>query len=726
MNGLMKMFSTVRGDALGGLMAGILSLPMTIPLGALALAPLGPDYISLGVLAGFHASIVSGFVAALAGGCKLQISGPRASVSLITAVAIETVLRQGADRHDAMIVGFIVVFLVGVLQVLFGIFRLGQIAKYIPYPVLSGFTNGVAILIILGQIASVAGLSATMRWTEIARHGAEISPGSIAVALATMAMMKFGSRITKRLPAIVLAFFIGIALDQLLRLILGQEALGPLVGNLHGSLPRPEAVAQAMSLSWPVPTLRWLGMLAPTIMVLALVGSTESLLSAAAIDQATHERHSSNRELIGQGLSNMIGACFGSVPSTGAPMRGITSYQAGARSRMAGAIHSLAMLALLVGGSRVLALLPFSVMGAIMIMIGVSMTDFYAFSLARRRGRAYLADACVVALVTLVTVFINIAFAVLCGAILALVLFASRISGSVNYQVIDRTQSRSLIQRTLKAEEILSREGRRIVVLNMTGPLFFGTVNRLRDTVESLEERQPLVVVLDLRNVTYIDISGAKALTQIGRTLKQKNRRLFLAGVAAGHWRQEFILSTRVDEVIPRGSLYPDVESAMAAAEDLICGSTGGGEPMEITLDEMEALNGLGPVDIDHLSRMLVRAAHEPGEVVFRNGENGDGIYLLAAGQIEITAPSENGSPPLRLATIAAGNVFGEMALLDGKPRSANAVAMTQSVTYFLSNTNFMALDGQRPAVAVNILLNMGRELSERLRYSNARMVSQF
>lgn len=718
--------SRLKGDIMGGLVVAILSLPMTIPLGALALSPLGPDFIKTGVSAGFHASIIAGIVAALAGGSRLQISGPRASISLLASSAVGTALSAGCTSQQALTLVYVVLLLAGCLQVVFGLAKFGRALRYLPYPVLGGFMNGVAVLIILGQLAAAAGLPASTRWTHIMAHRADICLPAILVTMATMAAMYFGPRLTKKVPAIIIAFVLGVLLDYSLRLILGNAATGPLVGLLGEGFLMPNVFGDALALPWNGPAAGWLLALAPTILVLALVASLESLLSAAAIDTAIGDRHNSNRELLGQGLSNIVSAGFGGVPSTGAPIRGIASYNAGGRTRMAGVFHSLALLALLMWGKPLLAALPYSVMAGVMIMIAISMIDKWTFTLARRNNKLFIADCSVVVLVAALTIFANLAIAVLSGVALTLVMFMLRMSRPLVNRIMDRTQIKSLKQRSIKLENFLSDEGHSIVILELKGPLFFGTAEQLRDEMDRLEARAPKVIILDFQGVTYLDLSGGRILRQIGLTQKQKKRHLYLSGIKENSPRRAWLTAADVTTTIPPANLFPLLEPALEAAEELISSGVAAGEDKEIALTDLEVLSGLTPDDHAYLARILKRNQYSTGQRIFCKGQDGDGLYLLVSGLVEIILPAGKDESSLRLGTLAPGTIFGEMALLEGKSRSADTVALAPTVAYLLSNADYALLQKERPSAAVRLLQNIGIELSARLRFANSRLLNDF
>ena len=248
--------SALSGDVVAGIVVAILSLPMTIPLGVLALSPLGPDYRTVGVIAGFHSSIFAGFVSALTGGSALQISGPRASVSFIMAAAIALALKDpqlanlGMSKEAAALgLGFVVVALAGLVQIAMGLLKIGRAIKFVPYPVLSGFTNGVGALILLGQLPAALGLTESLHWDNWQQILSGALPAAAAVSLVTILAMWGAPKVTKTIPPIIVALIAGLVFDQVLRAVLGPERLGPVVGAIDGGLPKPLAFFLP---PWPV------------------------------------------------------------------------------------------------------------------------------------------------------------------------------------------------------------------------------------------------------------------------------------------------------------------------------------------------------------------------------------------------------------------------------------------------------------------------------------------
>ncbi len=708
------------GDLRGALVSSLVALPFSLPLGALAFAPLGPEYLSVGVVAGLLSSIITNGISALAGGNVLQISGPRASTTLIMAGLLTALLSQGAGREQALVLALLCLFLSGILQISFGLVRLGSAARYVPYPVFAGFVNGVGLAVILGQLAASLGMPATISWTDLARHVDAIQLGACLVTLTTIVAMIVLPRVTTKIPPIIGALAIGTGAHHLLRLVWGDGRMGAVVLLPPAELPSLGVVSQMLDLTGA--DLRILGAVLPAVFILAAVGSLESVMSSAAIDAKTGNRSNANRELWGQGLANCVGACFGAAPSTGSPNRGLASFQSGGCTRVAAFLHSVALFCLFMWGVGCLALLPYAALAGIMIMVGWAMIDGASLRLARLHGGSFLGDCATMVLVAGLSILVNLAFAVFVGLFITIILFLVKMSRPIVQQWRDRTMVRSRNVRSLAEEAILAGRREDIAIVSLDGPLFFATTARLREDIEQ-GRAAARTLVLDLRRVRDIDVSGARMLRQIQQDLRKDKCDLLLAGLPADDPRSLYLAQAGILQDFAPDRFVETIDHAIELAEDSILG--GHVEPTDFSLRDFGILRGLDETALDQVRSRLETCDFAPGTQIFRAGDTGDGVHLITRGMVDVVIDGPGARSLLRLATFKPGTIFGEMALLTKQPRSATAMARTEVGTLFISNDAFEMLAKNEPAISNRLLMNLGTELAERLRLTNAALQAQ-
>ena len=333
----------------------------------------------------------------------------------------------------------------------------------------------------------------------------------------------------------------------------------------------------------------------------------ESLLSAATLDSVVKSRHDGDRELVGQGLGNMVAACFGSVPSTGAPARGLASYNVGGRSRRAGMIHSLILFAALMWGNFVLTVIPYSVMAGIMIMIGLSLTDAWIIRLLRKGGRAFLSDFLIVVAVAGVSLFVDLAVAVVVGVAFAVILFFYRMSRSIVRRVFDRSLGKSRRIRSVGVEDVLAEESNRIIVIELDGPIFFGTSAFLREEFTRVVRTRPRVVILNAAAVSHIDLSGIRILQDIGRSYLADGCDVFISGIYPNAGRIKWLRKTGLSDFIPEHNWFASMTLAMEAAENLIVSERGMDVAAPVQLAEMDFVKGMSPLVVDIIRGFLER-----------------------------------------------------------------------------------------------------------------------
>lgn len=709
----------LRGEAAGGLASAIPGLVHALTLGVLAFAPLGPEHVEVAIRAGFAAAIFGGIAATALSGTPLPATGPRASTSLILAGFVTTLAADpGLGVPQALALTALCTALAGALQILFGALRLGTLAKFVPYPVIAGFMCGVAILIVLSQLPHLLGLApAALRGASLGWLAA-VQPLSAVVGLATAAMIWIIGRRWKRLPAALLGLLAGTAVFYVLRTAVGDGAGSPVVGPVPGGLPLPTALGSVMDLAGTPALANHFPGLAATAAVIAIIGSLDSLLAAAAIDVVAGVRHRTNRELVAQGVGNIVSALFAGVPVALSPTRAIPAFRAGGRTRAIGFIAATLLAAVLLAGNGALAYLPLAVLGGVMLTVAWGLVDVWTRDLVRRlvagdRDRTLLWSAAVVVLVAAITVLINFVIAVIAGVFLSMALFIASMNRSLVRSIQNGAARPSRRIYGPEQARVLSDARRKIAVVELEGALFFGSAERLRAEVEPLAPAARFVV-LDFHRVNSIDASGALALEQLANRLGAAGSSLLLAGVVPeGRHGLALVAAGTYSKPEARG-WFVDADQAIGWAEDRLLGTTRSISSEEIPFERLALAAGLSGDELVSLRRLLRRAELKANEVLFREGEPGDQLYLLARGAVSILV--YGGGQQRRIVTFAPGSVFGEAAMLDGAPRSATATAVEDTAVYSLSRGALEALARSDPGLSNKLLVNLGRHLSARLR----------
>lgn len=709
----------LRGEAAGGLASAIPGLVHALTLGVLAFAPLGPEHVEVAIRAGFAAAIFGGIAATALSGTPLPATGPRASTSLILAGFVTTLAADpGLGVPQALALAALCTALAGALQILFGALRLGTLAKFVPYPVIAGFMCGVAILIVLSQLPHLLGLvPAALRGASLSWLTA-VQPLSAVVGLATAAMIWVIGWRWKRLPAALLGLLAGTAVFYALRAAVGDGAGSPVVGPVPGGLPLPTALGSVLDLAGTPALAHHFPGLAATAAVIAIIGSLDSLLAAAAIDVAAGVRHRGNRELVAQGVGNIVSALFAGVPVALSPTRAIPAFRAGGRTRAIGFIAAALLAAALLAGHSALAYLPLAVLGGVMLTVAWGLVDVWTKGLVRRlvagdRERTLLWSAAVVVLVAAITVLVNFVIAVTAGVFLSMALFIASMNRSLVRTVQNGAARPS--RRIYGPEEAraLTDARRKIAIVELEGALFFGSAERLGAEVEPLAATARFIV-LDLHRVNSIDASGAIALEQLANRLGAAGSSLLLAGVVPDGRHGLALVAAGTYSKAEARRWFVDADQAIGWAEDRLLGPARSVSSKEIPLERLALAAGLSEDELASLRRSLRRAELNADEVLFREGEPGDKLYLLARGAVSILV--DGGGQQRRIVTFAPGSVFGEAAMLDGAPRSATATVIEDAIVYSLSRRALDALARSDPSLATKLLVNLGRHLSARLR----------
>ena len=420
--------SNLKGDIFGGVTAGIVALPLALAFGIQAFGSIDdPAASSMGALAGLVGATLLGFFASLFGGTHSQISGPTGPMTVITATLISGVWASQHSLSAVLISMSMAGLFCGLFQILFGVIKIGKYVRYIPYPVLSGFMSGIGVIIILQQLYALVGLKSPVLTVDMItelpeRLSGGVSYEALLLGLGTIAIIWLMPKISKKVPATLVALLVMTVVSLFFKM---EDRL--LIGAIPGGLPMPFFANSSISLSG----IDWYETLKVAIvpgLTLAGLGSIDTLLTSVVADNITKTHHNSNQELIGQGIGNMMGGLFCGIGGAGATMRTVVNVKSGGRTKISGMVHSLFLLAILLGLGGLVRYVPLSVLAGILITVGWGIIDFKGF---RDLFKIPKADASVLLIVFALTVLVDLLTAVGIGMVIASVLFMKRMSDLV-------------------------------------------------------------------------------------------------------------------------------------------------------------------------------------------------------------------------------------------------------------------------------------------------------
>lgn len=500
----------IKGDIFGGITAGIVALPLALAFGIQAFGGIDhPSAASIGALAGLVGATLLGFFASMFGGTHSQISGPTGPMTVITASLISAAWTASHGSFSAIIISmaFAGIFC-GLFQILFGLIKLGKYVRYIPYPVLSGFMSGIGVIIILQQIYPLLGMKSPVLVVDmIAQFPMQVAKGvnftALLLGLGTIVVIALFPRLTKKVPSTLVALIV----MTIVSLFTSIDA-ALTIGNIPAGLPQPFFLKDGIELSG----LDWGLILKSSVipgLTLAGLGSIDTLLTSVVADNITKTKHNSNQELIGQGIGNAVSGLFCGIGGAGATMRTVVNVRAGGRSKLSGMVHSLFLLTILLGLGSVVSYVPLSVLAGILITVGWGIIDFRGFKDLSHIPRA---DAFVLIVVFLTTVFVDLLTAVGLGMVIACVLFMKRAGDLAESQYSGVSFNDFDKEKPWDDEGALTDEMRKtIYVQRLEGPIFFGSITGFQRVMHDVPSTAKTVIIR-MRRVDFMDQSGAYAM----------------------------------------------------------------------------------------------------------------------------------------------------------------------------------------------------------------------
>ena len=546
-------FDNLHGDIFGGITAAIVALPLALAFGVQSGA---------GPVAGLYGAIALGIFAAIFGGTSTQISGPTGPMTVVSALVVIKAIEEYGSLEAGM--GFIVcVFvLAGLAQIVFGVCQLGAYIKYIPYPVVSGFMSGIGGIIILLQIFPFFGQTSPKNVIDVLTHISDVMSlinwEAVIISSSTVAIIYLFPRFTKAVPSTLVALIS----MTIVTTWFGLEV--PVIGPIPSSLPELK-LGTVASINASDITL-----IIELALTLSLLGAIDSLLTSVIADNMTKTKHHSNRELMGQGIGNIMAGCIGGLPGAGATVRTLVNINAGGRTPLSGLTHGFVLLATLLGLGNYAQQIPIPVLAGILITVGIGIIDYKGFRHIKSVPRT---DAIVMLIVLGMTVFVDLIQAVAVGLILSSILFMKQMSDQLSSEVKVLPLKENC--RQWWKENIPESIADNIYVKHFPGPLFFGFAPALQAMAESLPNIR--VVIFRMMNVPHIDQTGLYALEEVILSLEKRN----IAVVMTGLQTQPYLMLKRINLVpglIPKNYLFDKFEDCIQWLGEELRKSTTGSE----------------------------------------------------------------------------------------------------------------------------------------------------
>jgi len=496
-------FSNIKGDFTGGLVAGVVALPLALAFGVQS---------GLGATAGLYGAIMVGIFAALFGGTQTQASGPTGPMTVVAAALVAAAIEITGSLEAAMGIILLSFLFGGLLQIIFGLINIAGYVKYFPYSVVSGFMSGVGLIIIILQLFPFAGLSSAKSTIAVIqdfpRLFNDFNIYALALGALTVTIYYLFPLITKAIPSALVALVVA----ALVGYLLGWDV--PIIGEIPSGIPNLQIGTMFSNIvpeSYPI--------IIEYAAVLAVLGSIDSLLTSVIADNMTKTKHNSNRELIGQGIGNMLAAIFGGIPGAGATKGTVVNINGGGKTRLSGIIHGLFLLAVLFGLGSLAAYIPLSVLAGLLIPIGFKIIDIKGL---KHLFRVPKADAVVLVLVLLVTTFGSLIQAVGIGVALASILFMKKASDLGEKGIISEKMESLEDEKPWQDElPFYNTFKDQILIKHLNGPLFFGFTAHLKNQIALLDSKIK-VLIIRMDKVPLIDQSGLYALEDIVFDLEKR------------------------------------------------------------------------------------------------------------------------------------------------------------------------------------------------------------
>lgn len=538
---------TFMADLMAGIIVGIVALPLAIAFGIAS--GISPEK-------GIITAIIAGFIISLLGGSKVQIGGPTGAFIVI----IYGIIQQYGEA------GLIVATLMaGILLILLGVFKLGAIIKFIPYPIIVGFTSGIAVTIFTTQIADIFGLNFggekvpgdfIGKWMIYFRHFDTINWWNTIVSIASIIIIAITPRFSKKIPGSLIAIIVVTAVVYLLKTYAGIDTIDTIGDRFTIKSELPDAT---------MPALNWEAIkdLFPVAITIAVLGAIESLLSATVADGVTGDKHDSNTELIAQGTANLITPLFGGIPATGAIARTMTNINNGGKTPVAGIIHAVVLLLILLFLMPLAQYIPMACLAGVLVIVSYNMSEWRTFKALLKNPKS---DVTVLLITFFLTIIFDLTIAIEVGLVIACILFMRRVMETTEISVIkDEIDPNDELDIAVREEHLIIPTG--VEVYEINGPYFFGIATKFEETMAQLGDR-PKVRVIRMRKVPFIDSTGIHNLTSLCKMSQKEKITIVLSGV--NEKVHNTLEKSGFYELLGKQNICPNINVALDRAKEIM------------------------------------------------------------------------------------------------------------------------------------------------------------
>ncbi|MDR2919556.1 MAG: sulfate permease [Tannerella sp.] len=533
------------GDLMSGIIVGIVALPLAIAFGIAS--GVSPEK-------GLITAIIGGFIVSFLGGSSVQIGGPTGAFIVIVYGIIQ---RFGIEGLAVATV------LAGIFLVLMGVLRLGTVIKFIPYPIVVGFTSGIALTIFTTQIKDLFGMHIESvpadfisKWIVYAQNITTVSPWAVLIGVLSIVIIVVTPRFSKKIPGSLVAIILMTVVVYLMRSLGGIDGIETIGDRfiINASLPQPETISI---------NLETINLLLPSAFTIAMLGAIESLLSATVADGVTGDKHNSNTELMAQGAANIVVPLFGGIPVTGAIARTMTNINNGGRTPVAGIIHAVVLLLILLFLGPLTKHIPMACLAGVLVIVAYNMSEWRTFRSLLKNPKS---DVAVLLTTFILTVIFDLTIAIEVGLLLAMFLFMRRVMETTKVSVMKNKLDLSGESEIVYDDEVLEIPNG-VEVYEIDGPFFFGIANKFDECMKQIGDK-PNIRIIRMRKVPFIDSTGLHNLESLCRLSEKEGIQIILSGV--NDKVRELLVKNDMDKRIGAENICSNINEALKRAREII------------------------------------------------------------------------------------------------------------------------------------------------------------